>query len=187
VIAGQVTRFDIDLSRDAPATIVGHVIKNGTGAKGFRLTIWPDGVNSVEGDLPAGVVDEQGDVRIVVENPGKYEIHLNDGYALYAKIPITLVPGHNSWSLELETGSLRGRVVDETWRNATLLVRSKSPVPMNPYVSAEITPDGAFRLPNVPVGPAEVRLQHGWGDDAQVLVKKEIVVTRGQELEIDLP
>jgi hypothetical protein len=187
VVAGEVTRLDVDLSRDAPATLLGHVIVNGAGAKGFRISIWPDGVNSVEGDLPAGVVDERGDVRIVVEKPGKYEIHLSDGFSLYAQIPITLAPGTNPWTLELETGSLRGRVLDEKARNATLIVMSRSGLRLNQYVAAEIHGDGSFRIPNVPVGAAEVRLQRGWGDDAELLAKKEIAITRGQELELDLP
>ena len=66
-------------------------------------------------------------------------------------------------------------------------MHSKSPVKLNPYVSAEIAPDGSFVIPNVPAGPAEVRLQRGWGDDAAVIAKKELTIARRQEIVLDLP
>jgi hypothetical protein len=76
VVAARSHGLDVDLPATRPRRFVGHVSVNGAGAKGFRMSIWPEGVNSVEGDLPAGVVDEPATCASCVDHPGKYEIHL---------------------------------------------------------------------------------------------------------------
>lgn len=68
-----------------------------------------------------------------------------------------------------------------------VIVHSRSGVRLNAYVVGEIHTDRTFRIPNVLVGTAEVRLQRGWRDDAEVLAKKDVEIKRGQEIELDLP
>jgi RNA polymerase sigma-70 factor (ECF subfamily) len=155
VVEGEITRFDLDLSRDLPCTLAGDVTVNGKPASSWMATLRPDKQGYAwSGDLPGGAADSGGRLRIEVPEPGPYKISLRppaegaNGIEFVCKLEIR--GGENPWNVALSTGSVSGKDKNPDPRSSLSYIWERGDWSF--AAKGSVDAEGRFRFPIVPSG-----------------------------------
>jgi RNA polymerase sigma factor (sigma-70 family) len=187
VVDGQSTEFALDLTNDRPASLRLHLEVDGAVAAGWSIVLWPVGVNTFEGELPGGRLDDGGRLTCEVE-AGRYSVRFQDSEssAFYgvAQIEVDLQPGETPLDVAFETTSLAGRYGgDPTDLIAVWSARSPSGCSAHTYL--QLDSQGRFASDIVLAGKGELRIERHGGKG--VVAKRDLEIRSGEPATVELP
>jgi RNA polymerase sigma-70 factor (ECF subfamily) len=157
---GKTTHFELDLAAVDEGVLLGRLTLSGAPARGWTVTVWPEN-GPRHGRPPSSAVREDGSFEIGGLEPERSKLLIQPPAELGDEAPLevlrTIVPGDNTWSMDLALGSVEGRI-GETARSVPgeiLLVTDDGVQPARQTVLA-IGEDGGFRVRFCPAGRASL-------------------------------
>jgi len=185
---GETTEFVLDLSQERPAFLLARWTVNGEPAAGWSLAVWPAGVDAFIGDLPGGLLDGRGAIRVEVE-PGRYSLRLeNDPLSsAVAEFEVELPAGETPVDLALETGGLEGRYLgDPTDLFAVWRARAGGGLTSRSYL--RLDPQGRFGRPVLLAGPGELAIvRRGSREEDPPVAARSLELEPGTTTRVELP
>lgn len=191
VANGQVTHFDLDAPARAGTDLEVEVTLDGAPVLGWN--VW---ARRADDPLPSGagarVTDARGRARIESLGAGHVKISVAPPPEARAGFEIgcerSLGTGANTWTLALESGSLRGRVPVEAGASSFV---TWTPALGDAHASARTAPDGdgRFEFPLALAGTGDLRWSTQRADERSSSLRAERVITvrRGETTTVELP
>ncbi len=191
VEAGRVTTFDLDLRDAFDAVLLGHVTVNGVPATGWTVVAQDVGP-SADFSLgpPTGVVNAQGDVRLALTRPTKFQIELapvaETGTTLKFSRELEIHGGENHWVADLSCGTLEGVVTD---KRESLLLECWSVDGGEWHCRGSVPRDasGRYRVAWLPVGQMRLTLRDRQSDGWRIVADKQVEISRAGTATLNIP
>ena len=160
VVAGETTRYDIDLDALRSCVLLGTLRFDGTPLERFSASL--EGTHTVQDEIgDSQVLAADGTFRLEVSRPGVYRIVVRAPATASGRLEIAetvrLVRGDNAWSAELESAALSGGGAPATVGTETFL-EYRWGDENGLSAAARLRPDasGRFALPIVPAGAGRI-------------------------------
>jgi RNA polymerase sigma-70 factor (ECF subfamily) len=187
VTDGRTTEFVLDLTNDRPARLELRLAVDGAPAAGWSIVLWPVGVNTFEGELPGGRLDDDGRLSCEVE-AGRYSVRFQDGESSafhgVAEIELELPPGATPLEVAFETASLAGRYSGDP-ADLIAVWSAQSPAGCRTQTYIVLDAQGRFARDVVLAGNGELRIERRGGKG--VVVTRELDLQGGQTANVELP
>lgn len=184
---GQVTEFVLDLTNDLPAELRVRLQVDGAPAAGWSIVLWPAGVNTFDGELPGGRLDDEGRLTCEVDS-GRYSVRFQDGEASafygVAEIEVDLPPGATPLEVAFETTTLAGKYHGDP-RNLIGVWSAQSTTGCRTQTYLTLDGQGRFERGVVLVGKGELRIERRGGGG--VVARRELELTAGEPAVVELP
>jgi hypothetical protein len=185
---GATTAFVLDLSNERPAHLRARLAVDGAAAAGWSIVLWPVGVNTWDGDLPGGALDDGGRMECEVD-PGRYYVRFQQdrasGFYGVAELELELPPGETPLEAAFASAALEGR-----WRgDPSGLIAVWSASARGGYRTQTyllLDEQGRFGCDVVLAGEGELRIERR-GADRVVVAKRALALAPGQRGTLELP
>jgi RNA polymerase sigma factor (sigma-70 family) len=187
VVDGETAEFVLDLTRDRPAELALQLEVDGAPAAGWSVVLWPVGVNTFEGELPGGRLDDGG--RLVCEvAAGRYFVRFQDGEssAFYgvAEVELELPPGSTPLEVAFETTSLAGRYLGNP-ADLIAVWSAQTPNGCRAQTYLQLDAQGRFARDVVLAGSGELRIERRGGKG--VVAQRALELRPGEPGSVELP
>ena len=155
---GQTTRQDLDLRAPTTCSVHGHLTVQGSPAVGWSIGTTRVGSGVFGGVQPNGDTDFAGNFTLEVDDPAEYEFSIHsvgaDASSLTIEEHSVLHRGENTWSRDLQTASVQGKLHGANTRR--LWYRSGEGASFKARADFTVDATGTFSLAVVPTGPGEI-------------------------------